>query len=65
MFEIVGKYPGVHGLVAPGMSAKFNIRFMPDSLANYEDFVTVVSQAEEPLKVAIEARRNSPIITSM
>ncbi|XP_039261359.2 deleted in lung and esophageal cancer protein 1-like [Styela clava] len=59
----LGKYPGVHGLVAPGMSAQFNVRFMPDSLANYEDYVLVQSQSEEPLTVLLKAERKAPFLT--
>lgn len=59
----LGKYPGVHGLVAPGMSAQFNVRFMPDSLANYEDHILVQSQSEEPLKVMFKAERKAPVLT--
>ena len=59
-----GKYPGEDGFVAPGMSAHYNIRFMPDSLAEFEDEVEILSQAGSPLIVKIEAKRIPPVLTS-
>lgn len=62
--QFVGKYPGTQGLVAPGLSAQFNVRFMPDSLADYEDYIAVLSQAEQPLLVTLRAKRQPPTLTS-
>ncbi|KAJ8276984.1 hypothetical protein GJAV_G00070110 [Gymnothorax javanicus] len=59
----LGKFPGEGGTVAPGMSCKYTIRFVPDSLADFEDFILVETQAPYPLIVPIEARRPPPVLT--
>ncbi|XP_061777252.1 deleted in lung and esophageal cancer protein 1 [Nerophis ophidion] len=59
----LGRFPGEGGTVAPGMSCKFTVRFAPDSLADYEDFIMVESQGEHLLVVPIEARRPPPVLT--
>lgn len=38
-----GRFPGEHGIVAPGLSCQYSIRFAPDSLADYDDFLKVQS----------------------
>jgi len=39
------QYPSdKRGILAPGMAAKVTVKFTPDSLANYEDCITVVSE---------------------
>lgn len=60
-----GKYPGGDSLVAPGMCSRFNVRFLPDSLADYEDEIQILSQVGSPLVVKIKAQRQPPILTSM
>ncbi|XP_053198841.1 deleted in lung and esophageal cancer protein 1 [Scomber japonicus] len=59
----LGRFPGEGGVVAPGMSCKYTVRFAPDSLADYEDFIVVETQAEHLLVVPIEARRPPPVLT--
>nr|XP_019942854.1 PREDICTED: deleted in lung and esophageal cancer protein 1 [Paralichthys olivaceus] len=59
----LGRFPGEGGVVAPGMSCKYTVRFAPDSLAEYEDFIVVESQAEHLLVVSIAAARPPPILT--
>ncbi|XP_061522302.1 deleted in lung and esophageal cancer protein 1 isoform X1 [Phycodurus eques] len=59
----LGRFPGKGGVVAPGMSCKFMVRFAPDSLADYEDCIVVESQAEHILVVPIKARRPPPVLT--
>ncbi|MGH0157500.1 UNVERIFIED_CONTAM: hypothetical protein FKN15_041591 [Acipenser sinensis] len=59
----LGKFPGEGGLVAPGMSCLYTIRFAPDSQADYEDFILVETQTPYPLLVPIEARCPPPILT--
>ncbi|MGH0139692.1 UNVERIFIED_CONTAM: hypothetical protein FKN15_042979 [Acipenser sinensis] len=61
--NISGKFPGEGGLVAPGMSCLYTIRFAPDSQADYEDFILVETQTPYPLLVPIEARCPPPILT--
>lgn len=36
-----GRFPGEHGVVAPGLSCQHPIKFAPDSLADYDDFLKV------------------------
>uniref|UniRef100_W5MU66 DLEC1 cilia and flagella associated protein n=1 Tax=Lepisosteus oculatus TaxID=7918 RepID=W5MU66_LEPOC len=50
-FTVLGKFPGEGGIVAPGMSCHYTVRFAPDSLADFEDFVLVETQAPYPLVV--------------
>ncbi|XP_028289337.1 deleted in lung and esophageal cancer protein 1 [Parambassis ranga] len=59
----LGRFPGEGGVVAPGMSCKYTLRFAPDSLGQYKDFIVVESQAEDPLVVPIEAWRPPPVLT--
>lgn len=62
-YVLAGRFPGEGGVVAPGMSCKYTLRFAPDSLAAYEDFIVVETQAEHLLVVPIAARRPPPILT--
>ncbi|XP_044032520.1 deleted in lung and esophageal cancer protein 1 isoform X2 [Siniperca chuatsi] len=59
----LGRFPGEGGVVAPGMSCKYTVRFAPDSLGDYEDFIVVETQAEHLLVVPITARRPPPVLT--
>lgn len=59
-----GRFPGDGGMVAPGMSCKYTIRFAPDSLGDYEDSVTVEMPMENLLVVPILAKRPPPVLTS-
>uniref|UniRef100_A0A3P9CWD3 DLEC1 cilia and flagella associated protein n=1 Tax=Maylandia zebra TaxID=106582 RepID=A0A3P9CWD3_9CICH len=61
----LGRFPGEGGVVAPGMSCKYTLRFAPDSLGDYKDFIVVETQAEGPFVVPIEAWRPPPILTCM
>lgn len=45
------------------MSCKYTVRFAPDSLTDFQDFIVVESQSEELLVVPIEGRRPPPILT--
>ncbi|GMH80067.1 hypothetical protein TL16_g08388 [Triparma laevis f. inornata] len=56
------EYPGEsrgHGTLAPGMAVKIMVRFQPDSLANYEDLVTCVSEGGK-FQVKLWAHRPPP-----
>ncbi|KAM3863421.1 deleted in lung and esophageal cancer protein 1-like [Diretmus argenteus] len=53
----MGRFPGEGGIVASGMSCKYTVRFAPDSLADYEDFIVVETQAQHPFLVPIKAQR--------
>ncbi|ROK23379.1 Deleted in lung and esophageal cancer protein 1 [Anabarilius grahami] len=59
----LGRFPGEGGIVAPGMSCQYMVRFAPDSLADYEDALVVETQLPYPLIIPIEAQRPPPILT--
>ncbi|XP_068588398.1 deleted in lung and esophageal cancer protein 1 [Cebidichthys violaceus] len=59
----LGRFPGEGGVVAPGMSCKYTVRFAPDSLGGYEDYITVETLAGHRFWVSIAARRPPPILT--
>uniref|UniRef100_A0A3Q3G0Z0 DLEC1 cilia and flagella associated protein n=1 Tax=Labrus bergylta TaxID=56723 RepID=A0A3Q3G0Z0_9LABR len=59
----LGRFPGDGGVVAPGMSCKYTVRFAPGSLGNYEDFIVVETQAEHIFVVPIAAIRPPPVLT--
>ncbi|KAH8098425.1 hypothetical protein JL720_1368 [Aureococcus anophagefferens] len=58
------KWPGARdsGNLAPGMSLRVLIRFEPDSLADYEDELRVVSEIGE-VSVRLRATRDPPVLT--
>uniref|UniRef100_A0A3Q3W7F4 Deleted in lung and esophageal cancer protein 1 Ig-like domain-containing protein n=1 Tax=Mola mola TaxID=94237 RepID=A0A3Q3W7F4_MOLML len=58
-----GRFPGEDGVIAPGMSCKYIVRFAPDSLGDYEDFITVETEVEHLLVVPIVATRAPPVLT--
>ncbi|XP_065053136.1 deleted in lung and esophageal cancer protein 1-like isoform X2 [Rhopilema esculentum] len=55
-----GKFPTSDGLVAPGMSCQYVIKFSPDSLADYDDSLKVETKFSEPLIIQLQARRPPP-----
>lgn len=63
MCVLAGKFPGEDGVIAPGMSCKYIVRFAPDSLEDYEDFIAVETEVEHPLVVPIVATRAPPVLT--
>ena len=57
------EYPSAtRGMLAPGMALKITVRFTADSLANYEDFVTVLSEGGA-FKVRLWAHRPPPLLS--
>ena len=40
-FPSIGKFPTSDGQVAPGMNCQYSVKFAPDSLADYDDFIKV------------------------
>lgn len=58
-----GRFPGEGGIVAPGMSCQYTVRFAPDSLADYEDALVVETQSPYPLIIPVEAHRPPPILS--
>ncbi|KAG7317632.1 hypothetical protein KOW79_018667 [Hemibagrus wyckioides] len=59
----LGRFPGDGGIIAPGMSCQYTVRFAPDSLADYEDFLVVETQSPYPLIIPVEAHRPPPVLT--
>ncbi|XP_068438348.1 deleted in lung and esophageal cancer protein 1 [Clinocottus analis] len=59
----LGRFPGESGVVAPGMSCKYTVRFTPDSLGDYDDYLIVLTHAGHQFSVSIAARRPPPILT--
>ncbi|XP_063421465.1 deleted in lung and esophageal cancer protein 1-like isoform X2 [Mytilus trossulus] len=59
----LGQFPGEHGLVAPGMSCHYAIRFAPDSLKDYDDVIRIQTQSSAPILVPLQGRREPPKLT--
>nr|XP_040023595.1 deleted in lung and esophageal cancer protein 1 isoform X1 [Gasterosteus aculeatus aculeatus] len=59
----LGRFPGEGGVVAPGMSCKYTVRFAPESLGDYEDQIAVETHAGQRFWVPVAARRPPPILT--
>ncbi|XP_053467700.1 deleted in lung and esophageal cancer protein 1 [Ictalurus furcatus] len=59
----LGRFPGDGGVVAPGMNCQYTVRFAPDSLADYEDFLVVETQSPYPLIIPVQAHRPPPVLT--
>ncbi len=54
------KYPSnVKGDIAPGMSLLMTVIFQAPSFADFDDFVTFVTE-ENSFKIPMKARRNPP-----
>ena len=51
------RWPSQHGMLAPGMSCSCSVRFKPDSLADYEDSLTVLSEVMK-FELDLAARRH-------
>ena len=56
------RWPSQHGMLAPGMSCSCSVRFKPESLADYEDSLTVLSEVMK-FKLDLAARRHPPKLT--
>uniref|UniRef100_A0A1A8CH83 Deleted in lung and esophageal cancer 1 n=1 Tax=Nothobranchius kadleci TaxID=1051664 RepID=A0A1A8CH83_NOTKA len=46
----LGRFPSEGGIVAPGLSCKYTVRFAPDSLGDYEDLLVVETHGKHLLK---------------
>lgn len=62
-FFFQGKFPGKGGMIAPGMSCQYVVQFIPEYLADYEDYILVETQVSEPLQIQIQAKRPAPVLT--
>ena len=60
----LGQYPQGQSVIAPGLSATFNIRFVPDSLCTFEDEILVECSNGSKIKVPLIAKRESPSLSS-
>ena len=56
------EFPGDGGLVAPGMSVRLTVRFLPDSLADYQDALICITE-QNRFKVVVEAFRPPPTLS--
>ncbi|PVD31091.1 hypothetical protein C0Q70_10369 [Pomacea canaliculata] len=59
----LGQFPGNDGLVAPGMSCLYPVRFAPDSLKDYDDKIIIQTQASQSLVIHLQGRREPPVLT--
>ncbi|XP_064614552.1 LOW QUALITY PROTEIN: deleted in lung and esophageal cancer protein 1-like [Liolophura sinensis] len=59
----LGQFPGEQGLVAPGMSCHYTIRFNPDSLGDYDDVIKVQTQSSRPMLIQLQGRRPPPVLS--
>ncbi|RMZ94374.1 Deleted in lung and esophageal cancer 1, partial [Brachionus plicatilis] len=59
----LGQYPQGQSLIAPGLSAQFNIRFSPDSLCSFEDQILVECSNGSKAVLPLVAKRESPCLT--
>ncbi|NXI31871.1 DLEC1 protein, partial [Sterrhoptilus dennistouni] len=62
-FICPGKYPGKGGMIAPGMACQYTVRFIPEYLGEYEDYILVESQVSEPFVIPIQAKVSLPVLT--
>jgi hypothetical protein len=60
----LGQYPQGQSVIAPGLSASFNIRFVPDSLCTFEDEILVECSNGSKIRVPLIAKRESPSLSS-
>nr|XP_022304299.1 deleted in lung and esophageal cancer protein 1-like isoform X2 [Crassostrea virginica] len=59
----LGQFPGEHGLVAPGMSCHYGVRFAPDALMDYDDEIRIQTQSSQPIIIPLQGRRQPPLIS--
>ncbi|XP_021361346.1 deleted in lung and esophageal cancer protein 1-like isoform X1 [Mizuhopecten yessoensis] len=59
----LGQFPGEHGLVAPGMSCHYAIRFAPDALRDFDDEIKVQTLSSNSISVPLQGRRQPPRLT--
>ncbi|KAM4815106.1 deleted in lung and esophageal cancer protein 1 [Thomomys bottae] len=59
----LGMFPGVGGMVAPGMACQYVVQFIPDCLGDFDDFILVETQSAHTLVIPLQARRPPPVLT--
>jgi hypothetical protein len=60
----LGQYPQGQSVIAPGLSAQFNLRFSPDSLCSYQDEITIECSNGSRIILPIIAKREPPNLSS-
>ena len=55
-------HPSEAGMIAPGMSCQVTVTFCADSLGDYDDFMTVITETER-FRVALVSKRPPPQVT--
>lgn len=50
-------------MIAPGMTCQYTVQFVPESLADYKDYIWVQTPVSEPLLIPIQAKRAPPVLT--
>ncbi|NXF86071.1 DLEC1 protein, partial [Eubucco bourcierii] len=58
-----GIFPGKGGMIAPGMTCRYTVQFIPENVGEYEDCILVETPASKPLLIPIQARRPPPVLT--
>ncbi|NXP79038.1 DLEC1 protein, partial [Ramphastos sulfuratus] len=58
-----GNFPGKGGMIAPGMTCRYTVQFIPENVGEYEDCILVETPASKPLLIPIQARRPPPVLT--
>ena len=64
MIYLIGQYPKPDSVIAPGLSAFYNIKFSPDSLCAFEDILSLECSDGITFSVPIIAKRKPPILSS-
>lgn len=49
--------------MAPGMTCQYVVQFLPDCLGDFDDFLSVETQAAHSLRIPLQARRPPPVLT--
>lgn len=52
---VSGRFPGEHGVVAPGLSCQYPVKFAPDSLADYDDVIKVTVHVNYITQISVNS----------
>jgi hypothetical protein len=56
----LGRFPSSMGQLAPGMRCSYTLRFLPDSIRNYEDTVIVEADSGQTCEIRLSAQNDPP-----
>eukprot|EP01028_Stygiella_incarcerata_P000572 TRINITY_DN1081_c0_g1_i6.p1 TRINITY_DN1081_c0_g1~~TRINITY_DN1081_c0_g1_i6.p1 ORF type:complete len:1667 (-),score=435.26 TRINITY_DN1081_c0_g1_i6:5337-10337(-) len=56
----LGRFPSAMGQLAPGMRCSYTLRFLPDSIRNYEDTVIVEADSGQTCEIRLSAQNDPP-----